>query len=64
MHAMFALAASHLDPYQKVTGDIDDPAAEYAKCARIILDTMYHECRSSTVQALILLGMREFGIGE
>ena len=61
---MFAYAASHLDPLQKITGDIEDPAAEYAKCARMIVDTVYHESRSSTVQALILLGIREFGIGE
>ncbi|KAI8994086.1 fungal-specific transcription factor domain-containing protein [Trametes punicea] len=39
-------------------------ATEYAVCARRILDTMYHESRSSTVQALVLLGMREFGIGS
>ena len=62
--AVFAYAASHLDPFQKITGDIADPAAEYSKFARMILDTVYQESRSSTVQALILLGIREYGIGE
>ena len=41
-----------------------DPANEYARRARGILDAVYHESRSSTVQALVLLGVREFGIGE
>ncbi|CDO77633.1 hypothetical protein BN946_scf184946.g27 [Trametes cinnabarina] len=39
-------------------------ANEYTSCARRLLDTMYHESRSSTVQALVLLGLREFGVGS
>ena len=101
--AMFAYAASHLDPAElEAAGagcadDVDldqdqdhqpnhsgngadndawvgagageghrdrDPANEYARRARGILDAVYHESRSSTVQALVLLGVREFGIGE
>ncbi|RPD78524.1 hypothetical protein L226DRAFT_503037 [Lentinus tigrinus ALCF2SS1-7] len=61
--AIFAYAASHLDPMEYSAGDIEDPANEYARRARVILDAVYHESRSSTVQALILLGVREFGIG-
>ena len=64
LFAMFAYAASHLDPLQRLSGAVEDPAAEYARFARMLLDTVYHESRSSTVQALILLGIREFGIGE
>ena len=62
--SVLAYAASHLDPFEKPTGGIEDPAHEYAKRARMILDTVYHESRSSTVQALILLGIREFGAGR
>ena len=62
--AMFAYAASHLDPRDGRSGDGLDPAGDYTKDARTILDTIYHESRSSTVQALILLGMREFGAGK
>ncbi len=61
--AMFAYAASHLDPTENAAGDVGDPANEYSRRARVILDAVYHESRSATVQALILLGIREFGIG-
>lgn len=60
---MFAYAASHLDPRDGKAGDSVDPAGDYTRDARTILDTIYHESRSSTVQALILLGVREFGAG-
>ncbi|KAI1791308.1 fungal-specific transcription factor domain-containing protein [Ganoderma leucocontextum] len=62
--AMFAYAASHLDPRDGRAGEGVDPAGDYTKDARTILDTIYHESRSSTVQALILLGIREFGAGS
>ncbi|TFK83713.1 hypothetical protein K466DRAFT_665640 [Polyporus arcularius HHB13444] len=62
--AMFAYAASHLDPTENAAGDLQDPANEYSRRARVILDAIYHESRSATVQALILLGTREFGIGS
>lgn len=61
---MFAYAASHLDPLNVLDAKVGAARAEdYAAVARRTLDTMYHESRSSTVQALILLGSREFGIG-
>ncbi len=61
---MFAYAASHLDPLNGPDAAVGAArAVDYATVARRILDTMYHESRSSTVQALILLGIREFGIG-
>lgn len=64
LFAMFAYAASHLDPLNIHDAAVDAArAGDYATVARRILDTMYHESRSSTVQALILLGIREFGIG-
>nr|VWO96875.1 Fungal_trans domain-containing protein [Ganoderma boninense] len=62
--SMFAYAASHLDPRDGRAGHDVDPAGVYTKQARTILDTIYHESRSSTVQALILLGIREFGAGS
>ncbi|KAI0351048.1 hypothetical protein OH77DRAFT_1593133 [Trametes cingulata] len=69
LFAMFAYAASHLDPLTRAGaggGSEEETvrAEEFAACARRILDTMYHESRTSTVQALILLGMREYGIGS
>ncbi|EIW62469.1 uncharacterized protein TRAVEDRAFT_160349 [Trametes versicolor FP-101664 SS1] len=65
LFAMFAYAASHLDPLNIHDAAVDAArAGDYATVARRILDTMYHESRSSTVQALILLGIREFGIGS
>ncbi|TBU44710.1 fungal-specific transcription factor domain-containing protein [Dichomitus squalens] len=62
--SIFAYAASHFDPQDTRAGTVSDPAAEYTKQARMILDTIYQESRSSTVQALVLLGMREFGAGS
>ncbi|KAI0633886.1 fungal-specific transcription factor domain-containing protein [Trametes polyzona] len=68
LFAIFAYSASYLDNLPNAWKPQDKAAAgradDYATCARRILDTMYHESRSSTVQALILLGMREFGIGS
>ncbi|KAI9059123.1 hypothetical protein FKP32DRAFT_1580451 [Trametes sanguinea] len=64
LFAMFASAASHLDPLERYSASGRRMSAdEYAACARRVLDTMYHESRSSTVQALLLLGAREFGVG-
>ncbi|KAI0697737.1 fungal-specific transcription factor domain-containing protein [Cerioporus squamosus] len=62
--AMFAYAATHLDPTEMAGSDVEDAANEYARRARVILDAVYHESRSATVQALILLGIREFGIAS
>ncbi|KAI0323149.1 hypothetical protein GY45DRAFT_1332692 [Cubamyces sp. BRFM 1775] len=72
---MFAAAASYVDRLparghsaSAEPGEADAEraatAADYAACARRILDTVYHESRSATVQALVLLGTREFGIGS
>ncbi|KAI0644458.1 fungal-specific transcription factor domain-containing protein [Trametes meyenii] len=76
LFAIFAYAASHLGhaaPDADATAADTDhgdlgwsavSAEEYAICARRMLDTVYHESRISTVQALILLGVRGFGIGS
>ena len=61
--SLFAYAANHFDPRDSRAGNASDPAAEYTKQARMILDTIYQESRSSTVQALVLLGLCEFGAG-
>ncbi|KZT04585.1 uncharacterized protein LAESUDRAFT_715402 [Laetiporus sulphureus 93-53] len=55
LFAMFAFAQQPEDPKL---------AAQYAISARKVLDKMYQESRTSTVQALILLGVRELGIGS
>ncbi|KAH9894837.1 fungal-specific transcription factor domain-containing protein [Cubamyces lactineus] len=79
LFAIFAVAASYVDrlPHRGPGGIVEGvsgedesgatataTAADYAACARRILDTVYHESRSATVQALVLLGTREFGIGS
>ncbi|OSC99336.1 hypothetical protein PYCCODRAFT_1373230 [Trametes coccinea BRFM310] len=61
LFAVFACAASYIDPLEREGRRMS--ADEYAACARRVLDTMYHESRSSTVQALLLLGVRGFGTG-
>ncbi|OBZ67197.1 Nitrogen assimilation transcription factor nit-4 [Grifola frondosa] len=58
LFAMFAFAAQ----YSSTAGS--STASRYSASARRILDTMYQESRSSTCQALILLGVREFGVGS
>ncbi|KAL7281031.1 hypothetical protein ACG7TL_004333 [Trametes sanguinea] len=89
LFAVFACAASYIDPLERYSASAPLPLAtssgsgrppghereaegegrrmsadEYAACARRVLDTMYHESRSSTVQALLLLGVRGFGTGS
>jgi len=53
LFSVFAFAAQYWDTIQ---------AEQYAASARRLLDIVCHESRTSTVQALVLLGVREFGI--
>ncbi|TFY63719.1 hypothetical protein EVJ58_g3081 [Rhodofomes roseus] len=54
LFAVFAFAAQYWDTNQ---------AEQYAANARRLLDLVYGESRTSTVQALVLMGVREFGNG-
>ncbi|CCM05010.1 uncharacterized protein FIBRA_07209 [Fibroporia radiculosa] len=65
LFSMFAFAAHYSDLEENPVrpGHEWDIGAEYAVKARRILDCVYQESRISTCQALILLGIREFGIG-
>ncbi|KAI0818484.1 fungal-specific transcription factor domain-containing protein [Trametes gibbosa] len=69
LFAIYAYAATYLDALEAPTRTNaamsgGARASDYAACARRILDTTYHQSRSSTVQALVLLGLREFGIAS
>ncbi|KAJ8523288.1 hypothetical protein ONZ45_g253 [Pleurotus djamor] len=45
-------------------GQMWEAGCDYLEDARKILNQVFHRSRSSTVQALLLLGYREFGIGS
>ncbi|KAI0915794.1 hypothetical protein AcV5_003616 [Taiwanofungus camphoratus] len=68
LFAIFAFAARYadVDLHHAPPGDARQwiAGSDYAYHARRILDTTYQESRTSTCQALILLGVREFGIGS
>jgi len=64
--SMFAIAARYdhaelppLDP-----GNLWEAGLDYMLQAREVLNRVYHYCRGTTCQALLLLGLREFGIGQ
>ncbi|KAI0257234.1 fungal-specific transcription factor domain-containing protein [Lactifluus subvellereus] len=64
--SMFAIAARYdqveappLDP-----GNLWEAGLDYMVQAREVLNRVYHYCRGTTCQALLLLGLREFGIGQ
>ncbi|CCM04446.1 uncharacterized protein FIBRA_06626 [Fibroporia radiculosa] len=64
--AMFSIAARFWD--NKLPGsqseDMLNEGVSYAMRARQILNNIYQFSQPSTVQALLLLGIREFGIGS
>jgi len=64
--AMFALAARFWDDRLPHLGieNVADAGVQYAMGARQILNNIYQYSRPSTVQTLLLLGIREFGIGS
>ncbi|EPQ54209.1 hypothetical protein GLOTRDRAFT_122008 [Gloeophyllum trabeum ATCC 11539] len=45
-------------------GEMHEEGCQYLDWAREILNRVYHHSRLSTCQALLLLGIREFGIGS
>ncbi|KZV76951.1 hypothetical protein PENSPDRAFT_741072 [Peniophora sp. CONT] len=63
--AMFATAARYdRCDEEPQPGTIWEAGLDYMVRAREVLNRVYHYCRPTTCQALILLGMREFGIGQ
>ncbi|PCH33995.1 hypothetical protein WOLCODRAFT_87174 [Wolfiporia cocos MD-104 SS10] len=62
--SMFALAARYWDGESQGARQMFDEGVIYAVGARTILNKIYQFSRPSTVQALLLLGIREFGIGS
>ncbi|TFK56846.1 hypothetical protein OE88DRAFT_1650326 [Heliocybe sulcata] len=56
--AMFSIATRYID------GAGNEDACPYAQSVRLIIDKIYHQSRPSTCQALMLLGVRAFGIGS
>ncbi|OCH89005.1 hypothetical protein OBBRIDRAFT_794671 [Obba rivulosa] len=63
LFSMFAFAAHYSEDVDSITRAAAS-GARYAAQARKALDTMYQESRTSTCQALILLGVRGFGVGS
>ncbi|KIP10141.1 hypothetical protein PHLGIDRAFT_11523 [Phlebiopsis gigantea 11061_1 CR5-6] len=67
--SMFAFAARYWDegdgPHRTNSGQDELEAGHhYANDARLLLNTLYEDSRPSVVQALLILGIREFGIGS
>lgn len=63
--SMFSITArfSDMDQPQPAPGKMWEAGQEYQEGARTLLTKIFHRSRPSTVQALLLLGYREFGIG-
>lgn len=61
--AMFAFAARYAPDEFADGGDKSRAGDQFATDARRLLNTLYEDNRPSVCQALLLLGIREFGIG-
>ncbi|KDR85752.1 hypothetical protein GALMADRAFT_384548 [Galerina marginata CBS 339.88] len=66
LFSMFAVAARFTERHQPHPRDnrMWDAGCNYLDSARKILNKVFHISRPSTVQSLLLLGYREFGIGS
>ncbi|KAF8971739.1 fungal-specific transcription factor domain-containing protein [Flammula alnicola] len=65
LFSIFAIAARFTeDQPQQPDNKMWDAGCEYLDSARNILTKVFHISRPSTVQSLLLLGYREFGIGS
>lgn len=63
--SMFTIAARYLDDDQVPTnGKMWESGCNYLADAQRLLNRVFHYSRPSTIQALLLLGVREFGIGS
>jgi hypothetical protein len=64
LFAIFSLAARYAnEPPSLSENAMWDAGDQYLDCANTLLDKSYSSSRSSTCQALLLLGYREIGIG-
>ncbi|KAG6873206.1 hypothetical protein C0995_001560 [Termitomyces sp. Mi166 len=65
LFSIFAITARfcHDQMPLHVRGKMWEAGCDYLDSARAILTQVFHESRPSTVQSLLLLGYREFGIG-
>ncbi|KAL0951642.1 hypothetical protein HGRIS_008322 [Hohenbuehelia grisea] len=66
LFSIFAISArfSDFDVPIPPKGKMWEGGCDYLDSARKILDRLFHRSRPTTVQALLLLGYREFGIGS
>lgn len=65
--AMFAICSRYSDEEisrSQLNDEMHEPGKEYLQNALAILTQNFHRTRPSTVQALLLLGYREFGTGS
>ncbi|KZT29821.1 hypothetical protein NEOLEDRAFT_1160329 [Neolentinus lepideus HHB14362 ss-1] len=64
--SMFSISERYcIDETWRVNkGEMYEHGCEFLDYARMILNRVYHHSRLSTCQALLLLGIREFGIGS
>jgi hypothetical protein len=60
---MFAISSRFSDEVLSCDDETHDSSYEYLQSALAILTKNFHRSRPSTVQALLLLGYREFGTG-
>ncbi|KAF9270701.1 hypothetical protein L218DRAFT_993268 [Marasmius fiardii PR-910] len=63
---MFAITARFVDSIEPVpsNGNMWEAGVEYLNGARAMLTKIFDRSRPSTVQSLLLLGYREFGVGS
>ncbi|KAG7099704.1 hypothetical protein E1B28_001524 [Marasmius oreades] len=64
--SMFAITARFVDNIEPLpsNGNMWEAGIEYLNSARAILTKIFDRSRPSTVQSLLLLGYREFGVGS
>ncbi|KAH9044579.1 fungal-specific transcription factor domain-containing protein [Lactarius pseudohatsudake] len=63
--SMFAVAARYEQAEAPLdSGNLWEAGLDYMVQAREVLNRVYHYSRGTTCQALLLLGLREFGIGQ
>jgi hypothetical protein len=62
--SMFTIAARYLDDVDTVVNNEKENGTAYLADAQKLLNKVYRYSRTSTIQSLLLLGIREFGIGS
>ncbi|KIY50437.1 hypothetical protein FISHEDRAFT_64668 [Fistulina hepatica ATCC 64428] len=62
--SIFAISARFDEDKNAPRDKMWEAGCEYAESARTILTRIFHRSRPSTVQSLLLLGYREFGLGS